>query len=88
MSDALDAIRALYDTGKYADMKILCEDKVFNVHRAVVCMRSPVIGAAMDDDRWVGKIHNQLVRLLMKHRKKRRMENTIWIMMTYRLWML
>ncbi|KAF7870430.1 hypothetical protein EAF04_004175 [Stromatinia cepivora] len=52
MSDALDAIRALYDTGKYSDMKIRCEDKVFDTHRAVVCMRSPVIAAAMDDDRW------------------------------------
>ncbi|KAJ8067098.1 hypothetical protein OCU04_004475 [Sclerotinia nivalis] len=52
MSDALDAIRALYDTGKYSDMKIRCEDKVFDVHRAVICMRSPVIAAAMDDDRW------------------------------------
>ncbi|CAD6444460.1 6a6c280b-755d-4884-8bd3-fc363dc20355 [Sclerotinia trifoliorum] len=52
MSDALDAIQALYDTGKYSDMKIRCEDKVFNAHRAVVCMRSPVIAAAMDDDRW------------------------------------
>ncbi|TGO44400.1 hypothetical protein BCON_0526g00050 [Botryotinia convoluta] len=51
-SDALDAIKALYDTGKYADMKIRCEDKVFDVHRAVVCIRSPVIAAAMDDDRW------------------------------------
>ncbi|KAK6599696.1 BTB/POZ domain-containing protein [Botrytis cinerea] len=26
-SDALDAIKVLYDTGKYADMKIRCEDK-------------------------------------------------------------
>ncbi|TGO39744.1 hypothetical protein BHYA_0048g00090 [Botrytis hyacinthi] len=51
-SDALDALRALYDTGKYADMKIRCEEKVFDVHRAVVCIRSPVIAAAMDDDRW------------------------------------
>ncbi|TGO28550.1 hypothetical protein BPAE_0026g00400 [Botrytis paeoniae] len=51
-SDALDAIKALYDTGKYADMKIRCEEKVFDVHRAVVCIRSPVIAAAMDDDRW------------------------------------
>ncbi|KAI9641938.1 hypothetical protein NHQ30_009807 [Ciborinia camelliae] len=52
MTDALDAIRALYDTGKYADMKIRCEDKVFDVHRAVVCMRSPVIAVAMDHSRW------------------------------------
>ncbi|APA11806.1 hypothetical protein sscle_08g065760 [Sclerotinia sclerotiorum 1980 UF-70] len=52
MSDALDAIQALYDTGKYSDMKICCEDKVFNAHRAVICMRSPVIAAAMDNDRW------------------------------------
>ncbi|CCD44667.1 hypothetical protein BofuT4_P055680.1 [Botrytis cinerea T4] len=51
-SDALDAIKVLYDTGKYADMKIRCEDKVFDVHRAIVCIRSPVIAAAMDDDRW------------------------------------
>ncbi|KAF7933595.1 uncharacterized protein EAE98_003304 [Botrytis deweyae] len=51
-SDALDAIKVLYDTGKYADMKIRCEEKVFDVHRAVVCIRSPVIAAAMDDDRW------------------------------------
>ncbi|TEY43196.1 hypothetical protein BOTCAL_0375g00120 [Botryotinia calthae] len=51
-SDALDAIRVLHDTGKYADMKIRCEDKVFDVHRAIVCIRSPVIAAAMDDDRW------------------------------------
>ncbi|ESZ96608.1 hypothetical protein SBOR_2975 [Sclerotinia borealis F-4128] len=33
-------------------MKIRCEDSVFDVHRAVVCMRSPVIARAMDDDRW------------------------------------
>ncbi|QSZ36585.1 hypothetical protein DSL72_006465 [Monilinia vaccinii-corymbosi] len=52
MTDVLDAICALYDTGKYADMKIRCEDKVFDVHRAVVCMRSPVIAGAMDNDRW------------------------------------
>ncbi|KAB8294955.1 hypothetical protein EYC80_006908 [Monilinia laxa] len=52
MTDALDAIRALYDTGKYADMKICCEDRVFDVHRAVVCMRSPVLAAAMDNDCW------------------------------------
>ncbi|KAF7954431.1 hypothetical protein EAE96_005552 [Botrytis aclada] len=51
-SDALATLRALYDTGKYADMKIHCEDKVFDLHRAVVCIRSPVIAAAMDDDRW------------------------------------
>ncbi|KAF5872981.1 putative btb poz domain protein [Botrytis fragariae] len=51
-SDALDAIKSLYETGKYADMKIRCEEKVFDVHRAVVCIRSPVIAAAMDDDRW------------------------------------
>ncbi|RAL65998.1 hypothetical protein DID88_005659 [Monilinia fructigena] len=52
MTDALDAIRDLYKTGKYADMKICCEEWVFNVHRAVVCMRSPVIAAAMDNDHW------------------------------------
>ncbi|KAG4033608.1 hypothetical protein MFRU_004g01120 [Monilinia fructicola] len=52
MTDTLNAIRALYDTGKYADMKISCEDRVFDVHRAVVCMRSPVIAAAMDNDHW------------------------------------
>ncbi|KAF7898449.1 hypothetical protein EAF00_004895 [Botryotinia globosa] len=51
-SDALDALRALYATGKYADMKIRCEETVLDVHRAVVCIRSPVIAAAMDDDRW------------------------------------
>lgn len=55
MTDTLNAIRALYDTGKYADMKISCEDRVFDVHRAVVCMRSPVIAAAMDNDHWVGR---------------------------------
>lgn len=58
-SDALDAIKVLYDTGKYADMKIRCEDKVFDVHRAIVCIRSPVIAAAMDDDRWVCNIPDQ-----------------------------
>ncbi|TGO17559.1 hypothetical protein BTUL_0016g00220 [Botrytis tulipae] len=52
-SDVLDALRALYDTGKYSDMKIRCEETVLDVHRAVVCIRSPVIAAAMDDDRWV-----------------------------------
>ncbi|KAL1911543.1 hypothetical protein Sste5344_002504 [Sporothrix stenoceras] len=39
-------ILALYESGDYSDLTIKCQDRVFNVHKAVICPQSPVIAAA------------------------------------------
>ncbi|KAK8877579.1 hypothetical protein PGQ11_002525 [Apiospora arundinis] len=31
----------LYQTGKYSDIKVRCEDRTWNLHRAVICQRCP-----------------------------------------------
>ncbi|PQE08263.1 NFX1-type zinc finger-containing 1 protein [Rutstroemia sp. NJR-2017a BVV2] len=38
----------LYTSGKYSDLVIKCEDRKFNVHRAIVCTQSRPIAAAID----------------------------------------
>jgi len=41
---------SLFETGKYHDLLIRCNDEIFKVHRAVVSSASDVIEAAVD--RW------------------------------------
>ena len=35
-------------TGKYSDLKLVCQEEEFNVHRLVVCTQSRVLAAACD----------------------------------------
>ncbi|KAL2062698.1 hypothetical protein VTL71DRAFT_5770 [Oculimacula yallundae] len=48
MDDMISSITGLLKSEKYSDLQILCEGKVFNVHRAIVCTRSKVLAAMMD----------------------------------------
>lgn len=41
-------IFALYENGDYSDHKIKCQDRTFNVHKAIVCPQSPVLAAAVN----------------------------------------
>ncbi|OBT80496.1 hypothetical protein VF21_00742 [Pseudogymnoascus sp. 05NY08] len=38
----------LLDSGKYSDMRITCQGRPWNVHRAVICTASPVFAAMVD----------------------------------------
>lgn len=38
----------LLKTGKYSDMRLVCEGRTFKVHKMVVCLQSPVLAAAID----------------------------------------
>ncbi|OBT47019.1 hypothetical protein VE00_02489 [Pseudogymnoascus sp. WSF 3629] len=38
----------LLDSGKYSDMRITCQARPWNVHRAVICTASPVFAAMVD----------------------------------------
>jgi len=38
----------LFSTGKYSDLLIKCKGKEFRVHRAVVCLQSKPLAAAVD----------------------------------------
>lgn len=35
---------------KYSDLKLVCQDQEFKVHKAIVCTQSPVLAAAVDGD--------------------------------------
>ncbi|KAM3083494.1 hypothetical protein ACMFMG_004142 [Clarireedia jacksonii] len=53
-------ISQLYTSGKYSDLVIKCEDRKFNVHRAIVCTQSRPIAAAIDHgfkEASTGEIH-------------------------------
>ena len=43
-------MRQLLDTQKYSDVKLVCQNQEFNVHKAVVCIQSPVLAAAFGGD--------------------------------------
>ena len=47
--DSTSTLARPYDQGKYHDLKIVCHGREFNVHKAVVCVHSPVIAAAVDN---------------------------------------
>ncbi|KAF4547260.1 Hypothetical protein D9617_49g041210 [Elsinoe fawcettii] len=38
----------LYKTSQFSDLTIKCQDRHFHVHRAILCLRSPVIAAAIE----------------------------------------
>lgn len=44
-----DGISDLRDSGKYSDLTLECQDIKFPVHKAIVCMYSPVLRATCDD---------------------------------------
>ncbi|KAH0841264.1 hypothetical protein FOPE_06597 [Fonsecaea pedrosoi] len=37
----------LLESGEFSDLKFLCKGDEFKVHKAIVCMQSPVIKAAI-----------------------------------------
>ncbi|EPE33778.1 POZ [Glarea lozoyensis ATCC 20868] len=39
---------SLLSTGRYSDLQIVCKEKTFNVHRAICCLASKVLAAAVD----------------------------------------
>jgi hypothetical protein len=39
----------LVNSKKYSDLKLVCQGEEFKVHKAIVCMQSPVLAAACDD---------------------------------------
>lgn len=41
-------LSSLLTTGKYSDLRIVCDRYQFQVHKAVVCSQSVVISAACD----------------------------------------
>ncbi|KAH8663696.1 BTB/POZ protein [Tricladium varicosporioides] len=38
----------LMDSDKYSDLKLVCQGQEFKVHKAIVCIQSPVLAAACD----------------------------------------
>jgi hypothetical protein len=44
----IQSLKSILESGKYSDLTISCGDRVFNVHRAVVCPRSSFFAAACD----------------------------------------
>jgi hypothetical protein len=44
----MSALAQLMGTGKYSDLKFVCEGHEFRVHKAIVCSQSPVLTAACD----------------------------------------
>ena len=44
----------LLDSGVYSDLKLVCHGEEFSVHKAVVCVQSSVLTAAVDGDFVVG----------------------------------
>lgn len=50
--NTLAQVADLHIDKKYADMKIECEGRRFEVHRAVVCKMSPVIARIIDGNMW------------------------------------
>jgi hypothetical protein len=38
----------LLKSSRYSDLKVICQDQEFKVHRAIVCAQSPVLAAAFD----------------------------------------
>lgn len=47
---------SLFESGEYSDFSIACNDRVFKVHKAIVCPQSPVLAAAINGDFQVGSI--------------------------------
>lgn len=43
-------LTTLLKTSNHFDLNLICGSRVFKVHKAVVCLRSPVIAAACDGD--------------------------------------
>ncbi|TRX97131.1 hypothetical protein FHL15_001925 [Xylaria flabelliformis] len=40
-------LKNLLSSGDYADLKIVCKDQEFQVHKVIVCAQSPVLAAAL-----------------------------------------
>ncbi|KFY87361.1 hypothetical protein V500_07006 [Pseudogymnoascus sp. VKM F-4518 (FW-2643)] len=40
----------LLDSGKYSDLRLTCQERTWNVHRAVICTASPVFAAMADGE--------------------------------------
>lgn len=49
-------LSSLLTTGKYSDLRIVCDECQFQVHKAVVCPQSVVISAACDGRFQVGAV--------------------------------
>ncbi len=41
-------VALLLQTGRFSDLTLVCKDRRFRVHRAIVCSRSPVWAAAAE----------------------------------------
>lgn len=40
-------LRRLLDSGEHSDLTLTCQGEEFRLHKAVVCLQSPVIAAAL-----------------------------------------
>lgn len=45
-----DTVASLLNTGKFSDVTITCGDKVWNLHRAIICSRSQYFQKAFGSD--------------------------------------
>ena len=54
MADLSKGNGALLLNPVYADLTITCEDQTYNVHRAIVCSKSPVLARECDSAFKVG----------------------------------
>ncbi|EHK99475.1 hypothetical protein M7I_4632 [Glarea lozoyensis 74030] len=68
---------SLLSTGRYSDLQIVCKEKTFNVHRAICCLASKVLAAAVDREWKLWQYQQQRrqqrqkkSRGIMKHVKK------------------
>ncbi|KAI9791658.1 MAG: hypothetical protein M1835_000209 [Candelina submexicana] len=46
--EMMTGLQSAFLSSKYSDLTLLCQDKTFQVHKVIVCSRSPVIAAACD----------------------------------------
>ncbi|KAI1745150.1 hypothetical protein F4680DRAFT_467329 [Xylaria scruposa] len=48
MGGVLSTTRELLQSGKFSDLTLVCNGQEFRVHKAIVCLQSPVIAAALE----------------------------------------
>ena len=58
-------MKGLLDDGKYADMKISCQEHDFKCHRAVMCSQSPYFDVALNNGFKVSETLNLLLLVMI-----------------------